>query len=336
MSAPADDALLMLKAGGLVAAVAVPVAAVAALRRRDRVCPRWRVIPVTWDGPLIFVFFIGYYLGLTALVSALERVGFFHVAYPNGIPAPQSPEHAARAASHLKQMWAGILFLPAFLLAAGVVHVAVYRRTIRPDEEARRLQQTIVFGVVGWLTVGWLSYGVNLLAQAVMQAGGQTPDDHPLVQLGWRGDGYGGAVFVLSACVVAPVLEEFLFRGLLVPWAGGRWYRPWILLAAAAGLSSTAGNWTPAALGFVAALGVVQLLIQRFSSILPKRTVLAIWSSSVLFAAAHSTVWPTPIPLFVLGLGLGYLAARTRSWAAPAACHVLFNATSFVFLVLRG
>jgi membrane protease YdiL (CAAX protease family) len=46
-------------------------------------------------------------------------------------------------------------------------------------------------------------------------------------------------------------------------------------------------------------------------------------------------VWPSPIPLFVLGLGLGWLAVRTRGILVPAIVHGLFNAVSGVF-VLRG
>jgi len=49
----------------------------------------------------------------------------------------------------------------------------------------------------------------------------------------------------------------------------------------------------------------------------------------------HSSVWPSPIPLFVLGLGLGWLAMRTRGVFVPVIVHGLFNAVSAVF-VLRG
>ena len=46
----------------------------------------------------------------------------------------------------------------------------------------------------------------------------------------------------------------------------------------------------------------------------------AIYGTSLLFAAMHSGVWPSPIALFVLGLGLGWLAYRTRSLVGASWC----------------
>ena len=57
--------------------------------------------------------------------------------------------------------------------------------------------------------------------------------------------------------------------------------------------------------------------------------------SALVFAAVHSAVWPTPIPLFALGLGLGVVAVRTNGVLAPAIVHMLFNTVSVLF-VLSG
>jgi membrane protease YdiL (CAAX protease family) len=62
----------------------------------------------------------------------------------------------------------------------------------------------------------------------------------------------------------------------------------------------------------------------------------AIWATAMLFAALHSGVWPSPIPLFVLGLGLGYVAWRTRSILAPILIHGMFNAVSLIALLRMG
>ena len=56
--------------------------------------------------------------------------------------------------------------------------------------------------------------------------------------------------------------------------------------------------------------------------------------ASTGFALAHMTVWPTPIPLFVLSLGIGYVYSRTRSWAACAAMHATFNEINLLILVI--
>jgi membrane protease YdiL (CAAX protease family) len=62
----------------------------------------------------------------------------------------------------------------------------------------------------------------------------------------------------------------------------------------------------------------------------------AIWASAALFAAVHSHVWPSPVPLVVLAVGLGYLYLRTRSLVGPIVVHAMFNAVSALYLVLGG
>jgi hypothetical protein len=59
----------------------------------------------------------------------------------------------------------------------------------------------------------------------------------------------------------------------------------------------------------------------------------AIYATSVLFAAAHTFAWPTPVSLFVLALGLGYLTYRTRSIIGSILLHALFNSISVVILL---
>jgi membrane protease YdiL (CAAX protease family) len=61
----------------------------------------------------------------------------------------------------------------------------------------------------------------------------------------------------------------------------------------------------------------------------------AILATSVLFAGLHSQVWPTPIPLFVFSIGLGWLAIRTGGVTGPIIVHGLLNAVSAIY-VLRG
>jgi membrane protease YdiL (CAAX protease family) len=63
------------------------------------------------------------------------------------------------------------------------------------------------------------------------------------------------------------------------------------------------------------------------------RTVGAVYASAAVFAVAHSAAWPDPVALFVLALGLGYLAVRTRGVLVPAVVHGLFNAVSALFVL---
>lgn len=335
----------MVKAGALVAVVAVPLAAICAwiVRRRfGRLCPRWRPVPFVWPGLGILAFFLGHQL-LGFVVSAADRVGLFQVIYPNGLPPMPpgtTPDEAEKIAFGVKAYWVGLGWVPLLLAVAVVVRQWVFNAPPLWPAELLRGPRAVFLGVLVGVSFGTVTVAIHTGLTFLFEALHWSVTEHPLSKMGPNGDGYNGLLLVLSACAAAPLIEEFLFRGLLVPWAGGRWYRPWVLLFVAAGLATTAGGWTTAAVTFVAALGVGQYVIQRYGKRvwrrLPRRTVLSIWSSSALFAAAHSAVWPTPIPLFVLGLGLGYLTARTRSWAAAAVAHSLFNLVATVFVFLRG
>jgi membrane protease YdiL (CAAX protease family) len=95
------------------------------------------------------------------------------------------------------------------------------------------------------------------------------------------------------------------------------------------GMRSLALAATPAL--FVLALAPIYLLVCWRS-----RTPLgpALFGTSLLFAYVHASVWPTPVPLFVLALGLGALAQRTRSLVGPIVLHSLFNGVSCVQLIM--
>lgn len=349
MPAPADDALRMLDAGWRVAAVAVPVAVVCGLiarRNLGSLCPRWRLPRFVWPGLAIIVLHVAAHLA-PFFIPLAEQAGLFQRIYPNGFPAPPPGLTEAEAqvlTLNIKAWWVSLGWVPLFLLVAVFIRKRVFAAPISWIAGLRQLPRSVALGVLGCLTFGTTALAIQVGLAFLFEALNIPITDHPLTKMGANGDGVGGLLLILSACVAAPLLEEFLFRGLLVPWAGGRWFRPWCLLFPAAVLAMLSGlkadgSFQAPALGFVAVLAVGTYLIQRLGkrwAKFPTRTLLAVWSSSALFAAAHSNVWPTPIPLFVLSLGLGYLAARTRNWAASAVAHAMFNAVSTVWVFLRG
>ena len=219
--------------------------------------------------------------------------------------------------------------------------VNVLNRQVKSVEYVRTFPSRIRFGVLVGLLLIPASMAVHALAIWSAEQAGIGQDTHPLTVLGPRGDGFGGVAFAVSVIVFVPVIEELLFRGVLLNWAAGEWHRPWIVLVFAgiyASISNFQFNPQFGPMVFVALLGVGLYVVQRFAFLLrptfPTRTVAAVWSSSALFAAGHSA-WPTPIPLFVLALGLGYLTVRTRDITAAVFVHGMFNAVSFVYL-LRG
>jgi membrane protease YdiL (CAAX protease family) len=298
-------------------------------------CPRWRLPRFVWPGPVIFALFVlAYYLPAVLFLVA-DAGKLFTLLYPQGfptLPPPAAEETARQVTNQLKGMWARAAAFPVVLAAAVVIRPFVIRVPIDWGRGLRELPRNVALGTLTFVTAGVATFALNMVVDWIARQFGVIPDEHPLSKMGRHGDGFGGAFFVLSACVVAPVLEEFVFRGLLVSWAIGRQYRPWLLVAVSAILAVYPAGPQFGPLAFVAVLAAAQIIV-RWPG---RRTGQAIWSTSVLFAMFHASVWPSPIPLFVLALGLGYVTARTRNWLPAAVAHGLFNLVSTLFVFSRG
>jgi membrane protease YdiL (CAAX protease family) len=183
-----------------------------------------------------------------------------------------------------------------------------------------------------------------------------------------------------TATVAAPILEEWLFRGVLQTWLvrrewGGHAAMAGALLMALVSTRWDRLEWSPTAPGLRALLhsampslfvlfmvpgylaarwlvtrsqddqvtgwqgdkGTDEDPLSPAQEQRPSRAAVvgAVYGASLLFAAAHSFAWPTPIPLFFLGLLLGWLMYRTESLVAPDVLHALFNGLSCVLLLLQ-
>jgi membrane protease YdiL (CAAX protease family) len=204
----------------------------------------------------------------------------------------------------------------------------------------RQIRPSITLGVVIWFAIVPCVFGVHFATHYIALQAGYPPDKHPLSILGAGDSVAQQVIFGLAVCLFTPIAEEVLFRGLLVGWAAGRLYRPYLLLLTALMLAllvalSPQPTLAPACFMMILLCGWAMMSFVRRYCRYPIRTWGSIYSTAAVFAAVHSSVWPTPIPLFVLGLGLGYVAARTRGILAPIILHGLFNAISFTML-LRG
>jgi membrane protease YdiL (CAAX protease family) len=186
-------------------------------------------------------------------------------------------------------------------------------------------------------------YGLQYLAARVFDLWRHVePDIHPLQRLATQPGGGPGAVLlaITQAVVLAPVIEELVFRGVMLPWLSRRWWGGWFAMAGAVAIGvanawpdkSGSVDWMP--LTFVVAVSLAGICFTLYrSDDQPSRR--AVVGTAILFAMFHVNVWPTPIPLLLLGLALGWSAFRSRSLIAPIALHALFNATS-TLLMLGG
>jgi len=284
-------------------------------------CPRWQTPGIPWRnaGVLIALFPIG-------LIAFHANVAFLGSVIPYD---PTAVTYNAEAIRQLKQIRPTILATPLFLVVYFVV-----RKSLRVPFHGV-ISRNVLLGIFGWAVLMPLTFAVHFTVLQVFHALGLQEDAHPLTLLRPQDDGSNGFLFALAVCVCTPIVEECLFRGMLVPWAGQRWVYPWILIVAAFLMAALLkGDRVFGPMVFVGVLAGFLFAIQMLAppKRFPRRTISCILSSAALFAAAHSAVWPTPIPLFVLACGLGYLTARTRSIIPAIVVHGLFNAVSFVML----
>ncbi len=165
--------------------------------------------------------------------------------------------------------------------------------------EPRRAVREFVRGITAWPLLAPIVLSVNM-AVLWLYDGLRVP--HPIED--WARANPSSSTWLLiafSAAVATPIVEEFLFRGVLLGWLdrlaiGGR-----------------QGD-RPIALRRLAANVVV----------------------SLIFAAMHGPVWPSPVPIFFLSMGIGTLYQRTGSVIAPIALHATFNSVSTMLLYLTS
>ncbi len=211
----------------------------------------------------------------------------------------------------------------------------------------RHFGRNVLAGLLSWLVLTPLVFGIFLLLRYLSSLSDEHIGEQHALEIIGRQQLFPveWAMLIFSAMVSAPLLEELTFRGVLQPWLAARhWGGHAAMLGALVlavvlrwqplrtawpeGISSLARAAAPAL--FVLALLPVYLLVYWRS-----RTPLgpALFGTSLLFAYIHAAVWPTPIPLFVLSLGLGMLAYRTHSLIGPIVLHGLFNGISCVQLL---
>jgi membrane protease YdiL (CAAX protease family) len=238
--------------------------------------------------------------------------------------------------------------LSAGLLAAALLLliIVLIRRSseTRPPRRAwvrtgPKLAAQLALACLTWLVLTPLVLALFALATIVFSSLGIESDAHPLTLFRREGSPVRAGLFLVSVTVLTPLAEELIFRGTMLVWAAKDRLRSQILIVVA-GLFA-AGTAKPGSVLWPVwfwCLGVAfhTFVLWRCRDLPGARARLAaITSSSLVFAAAHSAVWPTPIPLFVLGLGLGWLTLRTGSILAPTVVHGAFNLVS-VIVVLRG
>jgi membrane protease YdiL (CAAX protease family) len=331
--------------------------------------PRWR--PVPWTGLEVAFAIAVMSLVPGILYDVLNPLGVFNLLYGEGgnVPARQERQRLCVQALALPIQVALIL---------GWLAVA---REVRPAGVGlggKRFAQNVIAGYLLWLALAVPVLFLNAIVSLLFK-----PEQHFLEQVGqFRLFDWEWAGIVFLAVIAAPVLEELVFRGVLLPWQLSRSFEEQLVVGLAALtvavlFGARESGFNPGPMVFTLAMLPGYVLLPYLYRYLRKRRhasrpegvtggsvpgaeatppqgsaawrlldfirlasekrvnlVLALYGNALLFAAFHSAVWPTPIALFVLGLGLGWLAYRTRSLVGPIVVHLLFNGVATLYLFL--
>ncbi|QVL33344.1 CPBP family intramembrane metalloprotease [Telmatocola sphagniphila] len=172
-------------------------------------------------------------------------------------------------------------------------------------------------------------------------------DVHPIAKKLSQLDVLGKIVLSLQPVLFAPLMEEWFFRGILLKWqlqqdssnsnAETIPYAVEIIFLIAFVFGALCDQ-KAGMVGMIAGVYIVMQLLSRSSWFVRKCKLLnsgwvkIIFANSILFAAIHATVWPTPIPLFFLSLALGWAALRCQGFWVAFLIHALFNSVSTVML----
>lgn len=255
--------------------------------------------------------------------------------------AAAADDDAGRLARARMALWVPAVALP--LKVAAVV--ALLWRTAgvslaQLGLTTRRLGRGALLGLLLALALTPGAYGINALMILLIEEMGGRQQPHVFMQIGQAGlSPAEWGVLVFSAVVAAPLWEELFYRGVVQPWvidrqpAGG-----WAALAVALAVTASvrgeafvcgvppAVEWLPFVL-LIALAAAYPLLAGRSAA------TAGVYASGVLFAWVHVAVWPSPVPLVWLAMGLGWLFYRTGSLAGPIVLHAAFNAVPCVMLL---
>ncbi len=334
----------MATSGLLVAAIAVPVCAIAFLLRPkgEPLLQPWKPVRAPWIGLHVAIAFV--FVSFFAPVFTLDlltKSGFYQQVYGPEFPPPKelAEQDLIKEANALRMLWASVFATPLQIAALVLAARLLYPRWRLPRHGS--VASKVCVAVLAWLAITPVVLLLHTAVNAISTQLGAPPESHPLAKLGNR-PLRDQLLLMVEVCLGAPLREEFVLRGVLLWWCVRRtqffgsapWQRnlrPLIVMLFAVLFAVLSERLAAVVFAAVLLLGFAVLWkVKRVGA----RRSRAIYASATLFALMHS-VWPSPIPLFVLGLALGWLAVRTNGVLVPVIVHGLFNAVSGVF-VLRS
>jgi membrane protease YdiL (CAAX protease family) len=212
--------------------------------------------------------------------------------------------------------------------------------------------------VIGLLAAGviipWVFVSGEILERVYRAVQFNHPGEHDLLRVMNTKDSFLKWLAISAAVIVAPICEEFVFRGLLQtaitegilrlldprrgePAALAAMQQPVISPTQEMSQAMLLGAPPPPDASLAAANPVTQpssLPLQYERGAYPRHWAawIGIILTSALFALVHP-LWTTPL-IFVLAVGLGYVYERTGKLWVPMTVHATFNMISTITYLL--
>jgi len=292
---------------------------------------------------------------LTLLIWPLISTSMFLVSgipqkmygkdYVESLNQPDSP--TAKQATLRISLWPMVFGFPIQAILLPLVFWMVHRT--RPHEmnlSAYPLWDNLLMGFVTWIGLSLLTLGIHFAASKGYEwliPSGSKPHIFEELVRGNELWPVEKVLIVFEAMCGAAFLEELVFRGVLLRWARQQPYASDVLVGIAllASIPTDKAVWDAmldmqdvfqrqdiktvldvcAPLIWASMITLLYVVITWRNSSGPAARIVA---TAFLFAAFHGA-WPSPVPLFILALGLGMLAERTKSLVGPVLVHCLFN-----------
>lgn len=168
------------------------------------------------------------------------------------------------------------------------------------------------------------------------------PNKHPVEEMMLGEFTEGVAVLaIMSTMVLAPMVEELLFRGIIQRWltkifTGGP---PKALPTVNPAYLYDEADWfagDPFARPVEDPVRDLAVSKGPPTPSSPRFSVAAIVLTSVFFSAMHFPQWPAPIGIFLLSMALGTVYQKTGSLLSAITMHAVFNGFSTVALLVMA
>jgi membrane protease YdiL (CAAX protease family) len=309
--------------------------------RSSWLLPPQRRRAVPWKGDELLLLLFLAVLIVPALVEAvLQGSHLFPINKDLETNAPQLIEVR-------RLVWTAVLAWPlqlAILLGGlrGISGTRFYQLGLF----GKRLGKNLILGGLSLCALYPLIWMVNEGLTRIWQHWVGPAVPHPLARLGQaQPSALEWCLIAFSALVSAPILEELVLRGILQPWFASRRERAplamfvtlsWAFFCSRGPLSRVGQDQLVELLIALAPVWFVLAMFPGFEILRrfwPFSPAASIYSTALLFGVAHAAVWPTPVAMFLFGLGLGLLAYRTQSLVPAIVAHSLFNGVAVVILV---